>query len=281
MQVDYDNETELVEALRGQDFLIITMASRAPSDVQSKLIKAAVKAGIKYVMPNVFGLDYTNESLINDIPVAADRTVKVHKEIEETGVLSWINIVCGFWYQHSLVLCEESFGFNFKERRVTFFDDGNTKINISTLPQCGRAVAALLSLKIYPDNESDESPTLSRWLNQSISISSFLINQKEMFESWKRITGEKDSDWTVEYEPTRQRYERGFERMKQGDHVGWAQILYTRMFFPNGGGNHEEKLGLDNEVLGLPVEDLDEQTLLAKEALESGYSYHTYTGSRR
>ena len=69
--------------------------------------------------------------------------------------------------------------------------------------------------------------------------------------------------------------------MKQGDRLGWMQIMYTRVFFPNGGGNHEESLGLDNAVLGLPVEDLDEQTRLGREAVESGYSYNSYGGGAR
>jgi hypothetical protein len=32
------------------------------------------------------------------------------------------------------------------------------------------------------------------------------------------------------------------------------------MFFDNGDGDYQSKRGLDNEILGLPVEDLDEAT---------------------
>ncbi|KAL1971509.1 hypothetical protein VTN31DRAFT_2130 [Thermomyces dupontii] len=269
--VDYEDEARVVDILRGQDFLIITQASQAPTEQQSKLIKAAGKAGIKYIIPNVFGIEYTNEEVMKDIPGAIERTVHVHKEIEEIGA-SWINIVSSFWYQHSLALGPEAFGFDFNEKRITFYDDGNAKINTSTLPQCGRAVAALLSLKIYPDDEKDESLTLSGWLNGPLLVSSFLVSQKDMFESWKRVSGDKDSDWKIEYESTRERYDKGVERMKQGDPMGWAQLLYARLF-ASGDGNYQDTLGLHNELLGLPVEDLDEQTRLGKETVESGYSY--------
>jgi hypothetical protein len=80
------------------------------------------------------------------------------------------------------------------------FDDGNVAINTSTWPQCGRAIANLLSLKELPDEETDWSPTLSQFRNGSIYISSFRLSQGDMFESVKRVTGTTDADWTS---PTR------------------------------------------------------------------------------
>lgn len=64
--VDYDDETSLVEAMKGQQMLIITLAVRAPPGTQSKLIKAASKAGVPYVMPNAWGADPLNEQLMQD-----------------------------------------------------------------------------------------------------------------------------------------------------------------------------------------------------------------------
>lgn len=64
--VDYDDETSLVEAMKGQQMLIITLAVRAPPGTQSKLIKAASKAGVPYVMPNAWGTNPLNEQLMQD-----------------------------------------------------------------------------------------------------------------------------------------------------------------------------------------------------------------------
>lgn len=64
--VDYDDETSLVEAMKGQQILIITLAVRAPPGTQSKLIRAASKAGVPYVMPNAWGTDPLNEKLMQD-----------------------------------------------------------------------------------------------------------------------------------------------------------------------------------------------------------------------
>jgi tryptophan synthase beta chain len=51
-QVDYDDEATIFAALEGQQILIITLSVAAPQDTHSKLIKAAAKAGVPYVMPN-------------------------------------------------------------------------------------------------------------------------------------------------------------------------------------------------------------------------------------
>ncbi|KAL4956486.1 hypothetical protein BDW69DRAFT_203052 [Aspergillus filifer] len=275
IEVDYDDEQSLINALRGQQFLIITLAVTAPPDTEEKLIRAAAAAGVPYIMPNAYGWDVTNESIARDIPIPGHGGFKeVCESVSDQG-LSWIALVCGFWYEFSLVNGAEWFGFDFKNKKVTFYDDGNTKINVSTWEQCGRAVAALLDLKELPEDESDSSPTVSAWRNKPLYMDSFALSQRDMFESWKRVTGEKDSQWTVEYEGSKERWARGCEMLKNGDRRGLALAMYARVFFENGDGNYGEKApsGLQNEVLGLPSEDLDERTGVARGLLERGYSY--------
>ncbi|KAF4210464.1 hypothetical protein CNMCM8980_001138 [Aspergillus fumigatiaffinis] len=270
--VDYNDESTLVSALQNQQFLIITMNVTAPKDTQSKLIQAAAKAGVPYVMPNCYGCDITNEKLRNEM-LGGEPVRQACAEIEATGISEWVALVCGFWYEFSLATGPEWFGFDFKEKKVTFYDEGTVKINVSTWEQCGRAVAAFLKFKELPEDENDQSPTVSGWANRPLFISSFLVSQRDMFESWKRITGDKDEDWTIEYEPSAERYQRGIERMQKGDRHGFAQAMYARVFYPNGGGDYESSRELDNDVLGLPKEDLDERTKHAKEMFEAGYSY--------
>jgi hypothetical protein len=61
-RVDYsgDDLSTLVEALKGQQFLLITMSVMAPRDTTSKLVRAAAQAGVHHVLPNWFGHDPTN-----------------------------------------------------------------------------------------------------------------------------------------------------------------------------------------------------------------------------
>ncbi|PYI07974.1 NAD(P)-binding protein [Aspergillus sclerotiicarbonarius CBS 121057] len=271
--INYDDESTLVTALQGQQSLVITMSIMAPPDTQSKLFRAAAKAGVPYIMPNGYGSDFTNDVLAQETR-RGDVIRKSLREIEETNVCSWITLVCGFWYEFIMARGAECFGLDVKSKSFTFIDDGKTKINISTWDQCGRAVAGLLSLKELPEGPDDTSPTVSTWRNKPLYIASFTISQKDISESWKRVTGDKDEEWTIDYESSKIRYERGQERLQKGDKMGYVQVLYTRQFYPNGDGNFEEKHGLANDTLGLPREDLDKCTKRAKAMIERGYVYH-------
>ncbi|PWY86476.1 NAD(P)-binding protein [Aspergillus sclerotioniger CBS 115572] len=271
--INYDDESTLVTALQGQQFLVITLPVKAPPDTQSKLLQAAVKAGVPYIMPNGYGSDFTNDALAKATR-RGDVIRKSLQEIEATNVCSWITLVCGFWYEFSMARGEDCFGFDVKNKKLTLIDDGKTTINTSTWDQCGRAVAALLSLKELPDDPNDTSPTVSTWKNKPLYIASFTISQIDMFESWKRVTHEKDEEWMIGYETSEARYERGLERSEGGDRMGYVQALYTRQFYPNGDGNFGKKHGLANDILQLPREDLDECTKRAKEMVDSGYVYH-------
>jgi hypothetical protein len=162
------------------------------------------------------------------------------------------------------------FGFDIEKRSVTFIDDGETKITISTWPQVGRAVASLLSLKVSPDGPDDKSPSLESFKNRYLYIGSFTINQKDMLESLLRVTKTSINDWTVTKESHEERHAAGREAMNGGDRMGFAKAMYTRVFYPDDGGNTEKTRGLDNDVLGLPKEDLDEATKAAVKRSEEG-----------
>ena len=275
-KVDYSDHSTLVAALRGQDVLIITMGVTAPPDTQSKLLSAAAEAGVPWVLPNQWGADTRNEILNADCyGEQGNRYAETFRQIEDLGVSSWIAVACNFWYEFSVKNGPECFGFDLIKRKAIFIDDGNTKINTSTWPLCGQAVANLLSLRILPEDENDNSPHLSQLRNDYVYISSFLISQRDMLDSIQRVTGTTSEDWTIEYQNHKERYESGMKMMKEGNRLGFARLLYTRVFYPNGDGNYEEKRGLANKVLGLPKEDLDEATkrAIALFEKEGGYSY--------
>ena len=264
-QVNYDDEASLISAFRGQQFLVITLSVRAPPDTHSKLVKAAAQAGVPYIMPNVYGSDPQNKALAEENLIGATY-LKYITEVESLGA-SYISLTCGFWYEWSLALGEPWFGFDIKDRKVTFFDDGNTRISVSTWQQCGRALAALLSLP-----ESGASPSISQWKNKTLYIASFRVSQRDMLDSLHRVLGTTDKDWNITHEPTAQRYKDGINEMQKGAMTGYAKAMYSRCFFPNGDGDHESSRGLANDLLGLPKEDLDEATKRTVEMVESGWN---------
>lgn len=188
--------------------------------------------------------------------------VAIRKAIADLGKSSYISVITGFWYEYTLAM-SASFGIDFANRTATFFDEGETRISVSTLPQVGRAVAALLSLPIQPS--VDNEPSLSDFTNKPVYINSFTINQKDMLISALRVTDTKEADWTITNEPSHERYATGIKEIGEGKRVGWAKMMYSRLFYPDGCGNFEHSKGTSNRVLRLPVEDLDEAT---REAIE-------------
>ncbi|OJJ38319.1 hypothetical protein ASPWEDRAFT_148461 [Aspergillus wentii DTO 134E9] len=256
--IDYNDEGTLIAALIGQDFLVITLALSAPPDTHSKLVRAAAKAGVRYIMPNAYGTDfYSNPKLLDDIPALKYILANV-QEIEELGI-NWIALTPNFWYEYSLGIGPFTFGFDFPNRTATFYDEGTTKIHTTTWPQCGRALAALVNLKKIPVDENDYSVTLAQFCNQPMYISSFTLSQREMFDSINKLLGWTDDDWKISYQPTAERYKEGLEELANGDGTGFLKALYARVFDPAAGGIFETH----NNVLGLPKEDLDEATLAA------------------
>jgi hypothetical protein len=240
------------------------MSPTAPRDTHSKLVQAAAKAGIRYIMPNGYGPDIDNIKLGEDVmlgPVAkANRD-----EIESLG-MQWITVCCGFWYDYSLAGGDTRFGFDFNKRSLTLYDDGNTKISTSMLSQVGRAVAKVLSLKGFPKDENDNSLTLSTFLNKGVYIKSFAVSQRDIFESVKRVTGTTDADWTITHEDTKKRYEDGLAQVKMGNMAGFGKLLYARTFYPDASSDLSDRV--QNELLGLPEENLDESTKVGIELVK-------------
>ena len=265
VEVDYDSISELITALKGNRFLIITLSVATPGDIHGRIVKAAGEAGIPYVMPNIYGGDIQNSAIMNE-----SMNGKAYKErlADFEGVdTSWVVLVCGFWYEWSLALKKPFFGFDIAKRSVTFYDDGRTKIDVSTWDQCGRAVARLLSLP-----ESGASPCVADWKNRPLYINSFKISQRDMLDSLHRVLGTVDSEWTIDFEPTDQRFKRGLEDLKKGNRMGFATASYARIFYPNGDGDFESKWGSSNSLLALPKEDLDEATKRVVQMVEDGWS---------
>lgn len=182
----------------------------------------------------------------------------IRKAITDLGKSSYISVSTGFWYEWSLAI-PSAFGIDFSNKTATFFDEGETKISTSTWPQVGRTVASLLSLPIQA-----EDACLDNLKNQVVYADSFTVSQSDMLESVCRVTGTSQSDWTINKQSAKERYEGGLEDMQKGDRIGFVKMLYTRVFYDDGSGNVESK-GTLNGLLGLPKEDIDEAT---KRAIE-------------
>ena len=219
-----------------------------------------------WVLPNDWGCDTSNEEVVNDIP-GISKTPQGRKDVAATGVCSYISVTTGFWYEWSLAI-PPSYGFDFPSKTATFFDDGETKISSSTWPQVGRAVAALLSLPVEAE-DGDSERCLNHFKNQIVYVNSFNVSQKDMLDSVLRVTGDKLDDWTIKKEPAKERYSSAAKALQGGDRMAYVRMMYTRVFFGDGNGNFDARVGTANKLLGLQPESLDEATARSIERADS------------
>lgn len=93
-------EAELLEAFKGQDAVISTMAT-ASLKLQNDIIDAAVKAGVKRFVPSEFGSDTLNEKALEILPqyfAGKIAAVEYLKGKEKDG-LTWTAVVTGSFFE--------------------------------------------------------------------------------------------------------------------------------------------------------------------------------------
>ncbi|USP73063.1 hypothetical protein yc1106_00337 [Curvularia clavata] len=261
-RVNYEQPETLVEALKGQDALIITMSFSA-QNAQEQLIRAAAEAGVPWILPNEFGM-FNTQAIENETIGPAKQ--KDRALIESLRVSSWIGMIGGFWYEYSI--SGGQFGIDLSKREVVYLDDGNQRLNTSTWPQTGLAVANLLSLPI--SSSDGKGPTLDQYRNRMLHFSSFTLSQREMFEAVQKATGTTEKDWKMSSQSAKECLARAKERLMAGDFSALSTALYTRYFIDDA-GLYEKVHGLNNEELSLPKEDLVDATKRAVELAKTGF----------
>lgn len=265
IEVDFDDQESVASALTGQQFLVITLSVNAPQDLHGKIVLAAAKAGVRWIMPNSFSNDIRNDTLVKEDMYSVGSVARCD-EIEKAGC-SYIAMACGFWYQWSLVMGPNGFGFDIANKKVILFDEGTTPLPTSTFNLCGTALAKLLALP-----ESGADVALDKWKNELLYIASFRLTQREMLDSLHRVLGDKDSDWDIQHQSSKERYNQGLQDLQKGDMSGFVRAMYTRPFYPESNADYTATRTLSNEILGLPQEDLDAATQEAVELVRSGWN---------
>lgn len=263
-RVDYSVQSSLVEALKGQDVLIITMAVMAPPDTQNKLIEAAAEAGVQWILPNEWGSDTTHPAILRN-PITTAR-IKTHEYIEKLGKSNWIGIVNNQWWEWSLG--GGYYGIDITNQKAKFYDDGIAKTVTTTWKRVGFAVTKLLSLPIVGEL------SLQDFKNKNVYISSFYLSQREMLDAVQRNTGTTDDDWEITSESVEQVIEKAYEEFKRGDFRALVKMIYGGNFIPNGGNDYILTKETLNKKLGFLDEDLDEATKRAIEYSKVHKSIH-------
>ena len=267
VRVNYDDESSIIKALKGQQFLVTTLSVKAPKDLGNRIYSAAKKAGVPYILPNGFGYPIDDDLTKAQPTGSYGESVRQAALQAQGATTSWFILACGFWYEWSLACGETFFGFTIKDRKVTFFDDGKRLITVSTWDQCGRALAALLSLP-----ESGASPSLADFRNKNVAVYSFQVSQRGMLNSLHRVLGTTDADWEIKYEPLDKWIPEGRAELANGVRSGFGKILYGDVFLPTNPASDYGTRPTANAALGLSEEDVDSATKRTVDMVESGWT---------
>lgn len=231
--------SDLINALRGQDVLIVAFASDAP--FQINLANAAAAAGVKRFIPADFGsCDSSSPRALELLPIyVTKQAVRQHLQ-KLTERMSWTSLICGHFFDYGLKC--GLLQFDILNRRVKFFDSGEHRWSTSTLEDIGVAVVGIL--------EKEEETR-----NRMLYMQSFSVSQKEVLGALERVGG---GEWMVEEVDSGDfiRTERAKLEKGPGDEGAIEELVSVLGIVD---ADWRGKKDFANELLGIGRRDLDEE----------------------
>ncbi|CAG8481435.1 15178_t:CDS:2 [Dentiscutata heterogama] len=180
--IDYNDKNDLVKALKGTDVIVSAIGGTELVATQCALLNAAKEVGVKRFLPSEFGCDI--KEMTGEIHPFHKPKVEFLQELEKSG-MEYTIIVTGIFYDYLGTL-----GFDHKNKKATFYADGNTKIVCTSLPDIGKYTV--------------ESLKLPEARNGTIRVAGSVLTLNELLKKYEEITGTK---WEVSNDLTvRQRH---------------------------------------------------------------------------
>jgi uncharacterized protein YbjT (DUF2867 family) len=94
----YDDMEFMSSALANNDILIIALGFMTSIETQFKILGAAAKAGIKWIIPTEFGSDNANPKMRDTVAMNAAKT-PIREKIESLG-MKWIGVATNPWFDY-------------------------------------------------------------------------------------------------------------------------------------------------------------------------------------
>lgn len=244
-RVDYESLESLATALTGQDALVSTLASLAIAN-QKLLIDAAVRAGVKRIIPSEFSCDLYNPKT-RSLPIFAAK-VKIEQylaELAQKGLISYTLVFNGPFLDWGL---RNGMFFNFEERSAELYDGGEALFSTTRLATAGKAVRRILT---HPRETAD----------RAVWIKDIDITQKQLVNLAKSLT--PGEEWMIKEIRTADLEQASNEEFKRNESSPLTMLGFLRRgIFGKDCNGHFEKV--HNQVFGIkPMTELDVKELLA------------------
>ena len=230
--------------MKGQDALISTLGGLAPH-IQTNVIKAALAAGIKRIVPSEFGSDTTNAK-VRSLPVYADKVATQELLAAEAakGNVTYNLIFNGPILDWGLMV---GFLVDAKGKKAELYDGGDRRFSATTGASIGKAVVQSL---IHADKTE----------NRPIYVQDAVVTQNQLIALAKGL-GQTGS-WEIKVVETEALEKSAYVelgKLSKGEAAdpGWVFGFIKRAVWGEGFGGEFKKT--DNELLG--VEGLSEKDI--------------------
>jgi uncharacterized protein YbjT (DUF2867 family) len=177
-KADYTFES-LKSIFAGKDAVVNLVGNTGLSE-EKIMVDAAAAARVKWFIPSEFGHDTTNPMVTEllDLFQVKVQVVQYLRTKEKEG-LSWTSLLTGFFFDWGLPV--GLLGYDLQSKKARIWDDGNNRVNLSTLRTIGLAIAQILT-----------DPTIREDVrNQYVRISSVSTTQNEITAALEHVSGSK------------------------------------------------------------------------------------------
>lgn len=251
--VDYDSDLILTDALQNQDVLVSAIGKGALA-FQPLLVRAAVRAGVKRIIPSEFGADLRNLRT-RAMPVYR---LKVAVEIELEKLAASTDVTYTFIYTNCLldwaVSTEGRFLLDPVARAIRIYDGGKGKFSTTTCRTAARAVVAVL------DHYAETA-------NRAVYVHDAVLTQMEILDMAKSTPGiDIEPHWITTHVDTAEQEATALQAVREGatDPKLFFAFAIRAAVAPHYGGLF---LRTDNEMLGLPEMTPTQVRELVQEAI--------------
>ncbi|KAF4549671.1 Oxidoreductase-like protein 11 [Elsinoe fawcettii] len=238
LTVDYDSVEQLTAAFVNQD-AVVSVVPGQYSELQIKIIEAAVAAGVPRFIPSEFGSNNRNP-IVRAMPLMKDKEVvdEMLKKLAEEKKMTYTAIVGGPFVEWML---EVEYLMPVRQRKVFIHDGGDIEFAMTKMESYGDAVVGVLT---HPVETA----------NKTVFVSSMVTTQNRLLLlAREAVPGE----WSVEHVSTEDNYQKAARRMMEGhfDMEIISGMVFKTVFGKDCGGRIE---GKDNVMLGVQTMEEDE-----------------------
>ncbi|CAJ2507718.1 Uu.00g089040.m01.CDS01 [Anthostomella pinea] len=201
-EVDMASSESLIAALRGQDAVVNATSVPDPS-AHIRFVDAAIKAGVRRLIPADFGSDPARVGTPGEFPVFGFKTATFAHLQEITknsklGSLTWTVVSNGWFLDWNL---ENGWmGIDIHKKQAEITSGGNVPTFFTTLETIGKAVASVL---LHPAETE----------NRVVYIKSVWKTQNELLALAQEALGA--DDWKITHQDHKEMYDWSMAEMKK------------------------------------------------------------------